>query len=70
MDNPPSQADVGELDQAVWRAGNAALGTGGPDRDEMTRLTESLAAVRDLAELWRSGAPPDPSAWPGPLTDL
>jgi hypothetical protein len=64
MDTPPSQADVSELDQAVWRAGNAALCAGGSGRDEMTRLTEGLAAVRDLAELWRSGAPADPAAWP------
>lgn len=60
----PSEAFVAAAEKAAWRAGGAALDSSGAERADYAQACGLLLDIRDMAELWRSGAPPDPAAWP------
>jgi hypothetical protein len=62
---PPDEAFIAAAEDSAWRAGNKALTAGGAEREDYAEASAQLLNIRDLARLWRSGAPPDPAAWPG-----
>lgn len=60
----PDEAFIEAAEVTSWRLGAAALGSSGAERADYVKAYDLLLGIREVAELWRSGAPPDPAAWP------